>query len=100
MSMALLASFAFAGCGDDIVMDETPLPQVHTLVFAAHFDDDEIFMQPELVDDIKAGSITTVFIATGDAVNGVDHQLRAGEDHTVVQWAFENADDAGFGLGS
>ena len=75
---------ALAGCGDDILIDDTPLPHVQTLVFAAHFDDDEIFMQPELVDAVKAGSITSVFIATGDAIHGVDHQLHVMEGSMIA----------------
>ena len=37
---------------------------------------------------------------TGQVGFGDDHQVCAREDHTVVQWALEHADDAGFGLGS
>ena len=64
---------ALGACGDNIVIDDTPLPPAQTLVIAAHFDDDEIFMQPELVNAIAAESLTSVYVTTGDQVDGLGH---------------------------
>ena len=75
---AVSLASALAACGDNIVLDDTPVPPAQTLVIVAHFDDDEIFMQPELDDAIAAGSITTVYVTSGDPLHakGVEDQLR------------------------
>jgi hypothetical protein len=58
-----------AGCGDNL--DDPPaLEPADTLVIAAHFDDDTIFMQPELHTAVSSGSVTTVYVWSGDPARG------------------------------
>lgn len=67
-AVAVLAVGA-AGCGDNL--DDPPaLQPADTLVVVAHFDDDTIFMQPELHTAIASGSVTTVYVSSGDPVLG------------------------------
>lgn len=68
VAVAVLALGA-AGCGDNL--DDPPaLQPADTLVVVAHFDDDTIFMQPELHTAIASGSVTTVYVSSGDPVRG------------------------------
>lgn len=55
-----------AACGDNIPGTNGPalVPADH-LFIGAHLDDDTIFMQPEVVDAARDGSLTTVFVASG-----------------------------------
>jgi hypothetical protein len=58
-----------AGCGDNL--DDPPaLQPADTLVIVAHSDDDTIFMQPELHTAVASGSVTTVYVSSGDPVRG------------------------------
>jgi hypothetical protein len=67
-AVALLALGA-AGCGDNL--DDPPaLQPADTLMIVAHFDDDTIFMQPELHTAVASGSVTTVYVSSGDQVRG------------------------------
>ena len=58
-----------AGCGDNLG-DPPALQPADTLVVVAHFDDDTIFMQPELHTAVASGSVTTVYVSSGDPVRG------------------------------
>lgn len=61
----------FAGaCGDNTFAVGEPIGHADTLFFAAHTDDDMIFMQPEVVEAARAGSVTTVYFTIGDAIKG------------------------------
>ncbi len=62
-----------AACGDNIPGPGPDLAPADTLIVIAHFDDDMIFMQPELLDALAAGSVTTVYVTSGDPVKGDDH---------------------------
>lgn len=67
--MVGLVALGAAGCGDNL--DDPPaLQPADTLVVVAHFDDDTIFMQPELHTAIASGSLTTVYVSSGDPVRG------------------------------
>jgi hypothetical protein len=66
---AALLALGAAGCGDNL--DDPPaLQPADTLVVVAHFDDDTIFMQPELHTAVASGSVTTVYVSSGDQVRG------------------------------
>jgi len=66
---AAIALLTVAACGDNLP-GPPPGPELapaRTMFVIAHFDDDMIFMQPELVD---AGSAITVYMTSGDPVKG------------------------------
>jgi hypothetical protein len=63
---------AVAACGDDAPSSGPRVVQADTMVIVAHFDDDMIFMQPELLHALASGSVTTVYITSGDSVHGND----------------------------
>ena len=58
------------GCGDDLEGEAPPLAPADHLVIVAHLDDDLIFMQPEIHDAVASGSVTTVYVSSGDPVKG------------------------------
>lgn len=69
----LIAGLAAASCGDnDVPAVGPPLAPADTLIIIAHLDDDMIFMQPELHAAIASGSVTTVYVSSGDPVHGND----------------------------
>jgi hypothetical protein len=68
-----IACLALAACGDNLPGEGPPLAQADTLIVVAHFDDDMIFMQPELIAALQAGTLTTVYAASGDPVHGNAH---------------------------
>lgn len=72
---ALAGSIALGatGCGDNRIGDGPALAPADTLIVIAHLDDDMIFMQPELHAAIEAGSLTTVYVSSGDPVKGDAH---------------------------
>jgi hypothetical protein len=68
-AVALIAPGA-AGCGDNLT-DPPPVEPADTLIVIAHFDDDMIFMQPELHTALASGrSLTTVYVSSGDQLHG------------------------------
>lgn len=73
-----LWALAITGCGDNLSppLDGPPLEHADSLFVVAHFDDDLIFMQPELVHAIEAHSITTVYVTSGDPVYGLERAER------------------------
>src|SRR5436190_1415261 len=68
-AVALLA-LGTAGCGDNVTEPPAPVEPADTLVIVAHFDDDILFMQPEVHNALASGSLTTVFVSSGDQVHG------------------------------
>lgn len=59
-----------AGCGDNL-NDPPAVEPADTLIIIAHFDDDMIFMQPELYSALASGrSLTTVYVSSGDQLHG------------------------------
>lgn len=68
----LVAGLAAAGCGDNLPGPGIgpPFAPAETLIVIAHFDDDMIFMQPELRQAIASGSLTTVYVSSGDPIHG------------------------------
>jgi hypothetical protein len=88
------------GCGDDLQGPAPPLAPADRLVIVAHLDDDLIFMQPEVHDAVASGSVTTVYVSSGDPVKGDGVAL-----HTfgAAMMAYTSAAgshdwDCGFGL--
>lgn len=74
--MKTLALVCLVACGDNTPAIGPPLAQADTLFVGAHTDDDEIFMQPELVATLRSGgSSTTLFVTTGDPIYGDAHAL-------------------------
>jgi len=69
-----LAALSLVACGDNIHPVAPPLEHADTLFFAAHPDDDMIFMQPEVLHALATGSVTTVY-ATTASPSGVDRHL-------------------------
>ena len=71
-SIAATASVMLVGCGDNIPGIGEPLAPAKTLFVIAHFDDDMIFMEPEIVNAIESRSSTTVYVTSGDPLHGND----------------------------
>jgi hypothetical protein len=72
MIACLIAGLAASGCGDNVPGPGVgpQLEPAQTLIVIAHFDDDMIFMQPELLAAATSGSVTTVYVSSGDPVHG------------------------------
>jgi len=68
-----LVVLATAACGDNLPGIGPPLAPADSLFIVAHLDDDMIFMQPELATALAHGSMTTVYVSSGDPVRGRDH---------------------------
>ncbi len=62
-----------AACGDNLPGPGPDIVPAHTMFLIAHYDDDMIFMQPELLDALHAGSMMTVYVTSGDQVYGDAH---------------------------
>jgi GlcNAc-PI de-N-acetylase len=82
-----------AACGANLMPDHgvpvgPPLAPADRLMIVAHLDDDMIFMQPELVEALSHGSVTTVYVLSGDPAHGA-----RGADHTfaAARTAYEHA---------
>jgi hypothetical protein len=75
MMRALVAMLLVTGCGDNTYALGPPLARADHLFFAAHADDAMIFMQPQLLDALRAGSSTTVYFTHGDPVKGYDRAV-------------------------
>jgi hypothetical protein len=89
-----LALACLVACGDNTPAIGPPLVQADTLFVAAHTDDDEIFMQPELVRALQAGSsLTTLFVTTGDPIYGDAHALSLFDSALVAYGAFAGSQD-------
>jgi len=67
------------GCGDNIPDPEggPPLVPARALVVNAHFDDDIILMAPALQDALAAGSVTALYVFSGDLRYGDGHARHA-----------------------
>jgi len=63
------ALLGLVGCGDNRI-DPPALEPADTLVIVAHTDDDVLFVQPELHTALASGTLTTVYVSTGDQVKG------------------------------
>jgi len=72
---------AVAACGDNEVAIGPPLEHADRLFIGAHLDDETIFMQPDVVDAVRTGSMMTVFVASGDPIKGDGHAL------DLFEWA-------------
>ena len=70
---ACLVAAAASGCGDNLPGEGPALAMADTLVVIAHLDDDLIFMQPEIHAAVASGSVTTVYVSSGDPVKGDDN---------------------------
>ena len=79
------AVLALAGCGDNLSDEPLQLRPADTLVVVAHFDDDIIFMQPALHAALESGSLTTVYVSSGDAIHG---RLRAAHTFNAARIAY------------
>jgi hypothetical protein len=82
-----------AACGDNLMPDHgvpvgPPLAPADRLMIVAHLDDDMIFMQPELVDALAHGSVTTVYVLSGDPVHGTRGAERS---FAAARTAYEHA---------
>ncbi|MBA3457913.1 MAG: PIG-L family deacetylase [Deltaproteobacteria bacterium] len=58
---------SLVGCGDNLTTVGPPVERADTLLVVAHPDDDLIFMQPELLLALRAGTSTTVYVTTAGA---------------------------------
>jgi hypothetical protein len=67
-ALCAAAALWIAGCGDNIPDPEggPPLVPARALIVNAHFDDDIILMAPALQDALAAGSVTTLYVFSGD----------------------------------
>ena len=73
--MRVLAAVALlAACGDNALPDAAPLGPARDLAIVAHQDDDLLFMQPDLLDAVRAGSgVTTVYVTAGNDDRDLDY---------------------------
>jgi hypothetical protein len=71
---AAIALLTVAACGDNLPGPEPgpDLAPAQTMFVIAHFDDDMIFMQPELLAAL-GGSLITVYVTSGDLARGYRH---------------------------
>ena len=70
---AVLVACALAACGDNALPDGVPLTPARDLAIVAHQDDDLLFMQPDLVEAVRAGDgVTTVYVTAGNSTHGAD----------------------------
>ncbi len=60
---------------------------VANIYFSAHQDDDLIFMSPNLMDDVAAGGVWTVYLTAGDAGLGEKYWLGREEGERVAYTA-------------
>jgi hypothetical protein len=88
MRRACRTLLALSACGDNIPIEGPRVQPASTMFVAAHFDDDMIFMQPDLLRALQSGSVTTIYVTSGDAVHGNDRA-----DHTFMsaQTAYSSA---------
>ncbi|MGE5182419.1 MAG: FG-GAP-like repeat-containing protein [Acidobacteriota bacterium] len=64
---------ALAACGDNALPDGTPLAPSHDVVIVAHQDDDLLFVQPDVLDAVRAGTgVTAVYVTAGNGLKGAD----------------------------
>ena len=74
LAAELVAAATLGACGDNLRQAEVPLPHADVLFLVAHPDDDMIFMQPELLAALQAGSVTTIY-ATTAGPDGANREL-------------------------
>lgn len=74
MRVALpLVLCGLAACGDNSMSTGQPLAQTEDLVVVAHQDDDLLFMQPDVIEAVRAGKgVTNVYVTAGNGTGGVD----------------------------
>jgi hypothetical protein len=86
-----------AGCGDNIPPAGPDLAPAPRLFITAHRDDDMIFMQPELIEALQSGPVTTIYVASGDP-DGLDHaeQLLEGARYGYGSIVGSNDWDCGY----
>ena len=87
MKLAVVA--LLAACGDNLELIAPPLEHADIVFLAAHPDDEMIFMQPEVLASLHAGSIAVVYATTANA-KGVDEHLY---DATMVAYGAELGKD-------
>lgn len=91
---ALVTAALLAGCGDNRPDLGPDLAPSQHLIVAGHTDDDEVFMQPQLVDWLEGGdTLTTVFVTTGDPKLGNRHMLASFESAMVAYAAIAQSTD-------
>ncbi len=79
---ALALAGLLAACGDNLHPIAPPLAHADAMFMVGHPDDEMIFMEPELLAALAAGSVTTIY-ATTAGPTGVDHHLY---DSTLVAY--------------
>ena len=68
---ALAVVALIAACGDNQHGEGVPLANAHDLVVVAHEDDDLLFMQPDLIEVVRAGGgMTNVYVTAGNGTKG------------------------------
>jgi GlcNAc-PI de-N-acetylase len=96
--LAVLAVLLTAACGDNLTGYGSSLSQADSLFIVAHLDDDMIFMQPELATALASGSVTTVYVSSGDPIHGLaraEHTFEA--TRTAYEYATGSSDwDCGY----
>jgi LmbE family N-acetylglucosaminyl deacetylase len=72
-ALGLLALLAGAACGDGWLATGVPLAQTQDVIIVAHQDDDLLFMQPDLLETVRAGGgITSVYVTAGNGKKDYD----------------------------
>ena len=68
-----LVLVGLAACGDNGLSTGEALTQTEDLVVVAHEDDDLLFMQPDVIEAVRAGKgVTSVYVTAGNGNGGVD----------------------------
>jgi LmbE family N-acetylglucosaminyl deacetylase len=94
-----LIALSLLGCGDNALPDGLPLAPARDVAIVAHQDDDLLFMQPDLVEAVRAGTgVTSVYVTAGNGTHGLDEANRryaglraayaeaASDDHWQCGW--------------
>src|SRR5580765_2542047 len=69
-----LVMCGLAACGDNLMSNGQPLAQTEDLVVVAHQDDDLLFMQPDVIEAVQAGTgVTNVYVTAGNSTKGSDY---------------------------
>jgi LmbE family N-acetylglucosaminyl deacetylase len=67
-----LALALLCACGDNLIGDGVALAPSTDVVIVAHQDDDLLFMQPDLLDAVQRGGVTTVYVTAGNGTRGIE----------------------------
>jgi hypothetical protein len=92
-SLRALALIALCACGDNLLGDAIPLAPSEDVVIVAHQDDDLLFMQPDLLDAVKRGGVTSVYVTAGNGKKDTGYADQRYDGLRFAYGAAAGADD-------